>query len=149
MGGGLWQKHVTFAEVPLMRKLRMYICRAAEHKVRMCHGMSSFPVGMSESSGLPRRGESINRLCRALTDPIQRRDFLLSEDAFCLRMGLDKMTRQAVRDRDYLRLIDLGGHVAQLDKLAALSGLTTLQAIEKRTGISAASVFGQGWGAES
>ena len=132
-----------------MRKLRMYTSGAAAHKMSMCYGMSNIPVGISESSGLPRRGESINRLCRALADPVQRREFLLGEDAFCLRMGLDKICRQAVRDRDYLRLIDLGGHVAQLDKLAALSGLNTLQAIEKRTGVSATTLFGQGWGSDT
>ena len=132
-----------------MRKLRMYTNRTPVHIELMCHGMSSFPRETSGSSGLPMRGESINRLCRALADPVQRREFLLGENAFCLRMGLDKISRQAVRDRDYLRLIDLGGHVAQLDKLAALSGLTTLQAIEKRTGVSAATLFGRGPDAES
>jgi hypothetical protein len=110
----------------------------------------SSPFGASsEPSGLPRRGESINRLCRALADPAQCSEFLRSEDAFCLRMGLDKLTRHAIRDRDYLCLIDLGGHVAQLDRLAALSGLTTLQAIEKRTGVMASTLFGHGWGAGS
>ncbi len=131
-----------------MRKLRMYTNCAVEHIELMCHGMSGFPRDISGSSGLHTRGESINRLCRALADPVQRREFLLGENAFCLRMGLDKISRQAVRDRDYLRLIDLGGHVAQLDKLAALSGLTTLQAIEKRTGVSAATLFGQAWSAK-
>jgi hypothetical protein len=94
-------------------------------------------------SGLPRRGESINRLCRALADPAARHDFYLNEDAFCLRFGLDKTTRQAVKDRDYVALIDLGGHVAELDRLAALSGLNTLEAIRMRTGVSAAALFGE------
>lgn len=110
--------------------------------------MSSLGVGISGSSGLPRHGESINRLCRVLADPVQRREFLLAEDAFCLRMGLDKTARQAIRDRDYLRLIDLGGHVAQLDRLAALSGMNTLQAMEKTTGVRASTLFGQGWGSD-
>jgi protocatechuate 4,5-dioxygenase alpha chain len=105
----------------------------------MCN--SSLPVGISD--GLPRRGELINQLCGALADPAERRDFYLNEDAFCLRFGLDRTARLAVKDRDYLRLIDLGGHVAKLDQLAALSGLSTLEAIRMRTGVSASALFGE------
>ena len=103
----------------------------------MCNGVSSLPVGLSGVSGVPKSGESINRLCRALTDPSERRAFYLNEDMFCLRFGLDRTARQAIKDRDYLTLIDLGAHVAQLDHLAALSGLNTLQAIRLRSGVSA------------
>lgn len=81
------------------------------------------------------RGESINRLCRSLEDPAERLRFDVNEDAYCLRFGLNKDERQAIRDRDFLTLIDLGGHVLQLDKLAALSGVNTIAAIEKRTDV--------------
>ena len=109
----------------------------------MCNGFSGMAAEVSGLSGPPRRGKSINRLCRALADPAQRREFLLSEDAFCLRMGLDRTAREAVKNRDYLRLIDLGAHVGQLDHLAALSGLNTLQAIEQQTGVSVSSLLGE------
>jgi hypothetical protein len=105
----------------------------------MCNGIST----ISESSGLPRRGESINRLCRALADPAERREFHRSEDAFCLRFGLDGTARRAIKDRDYLQLIELGAHVAQLDQLAALSGLSTLEAIERSVGICASALLGE------
>lgn len=82
------------------------------------------------------RGESINRLCHSLEDPTERSRFEANEDAYCIRFGLRKDERQAVRDRDFLTLIDLGGHVAELDKLAALSGVNTVEAIRKRTGVS-------------
>jgi len=107
----------------------------------MCNGISGISVDSAGARGLPRRGELINKLCHALTEPDERRQFYLNEDAFCLRFGLDKSARQAIRDRDYLRLIDLGGHVAQLDKLAALSGLNTLQAIRMRRGASASTLL--------
>jgi protocatechuate 4,5-dioxygenase, alpha chain len=105
----------------------------------MCNGIST----ISQSSGLPRRGESINRLCRALADPAERREFQRSEAVFCLRFGLDVTARRAIKERDYLRLIELGAHVAQLDHLAALSGLNTLQAIERSIGISASALLGE------
>ena len=99
----------------------------------MCNGMSGISTG-GALYGLPRHGAAINRLCSALADPAERRQFWLNENAFCLRFGLDRTAREAIRDRDYARLIDLGGHVAQLDHLAALSGLTTLQAVQMRAG---------------
>jgi hypothetical protein len=108
----------------------------------MCNGISILSVGPSGLSGLRRCGESINRLCRALTDPNERGAFDLSEDAFCLRFGLDQTARQAIKDRDYLRLIDLGAHVAALDHLAALSGLNTLQALRMGRGGSASLLLG-------
>ena len=39
---------------------------------------------------------------------------------------------QAVEDRDFATLIEMGAHVAELDGLAALSGLSTLEALRLR-----------------
>jgi protocatechuate 4,5-dioxygenase, alpha chain len=89
------------------------------------------------------RGESINRLCRSLESPEERSRFYANEDAYCLRFGLRKDEREAIKDRDYLTLIDLGGHVAHLDKLAALTGLNTVEAIRLRTGVSIDALIGK------
>jgi hypothetical protein len=108
----------------------------------MCTGMSGLPGEVAAYDRLPKCGESIDQLCRALADPRERREFYLNEDAVCLRYGLDRTARQAVKYRDYLRLIQLGAHVAQLDQLASLSGLTTLQAMKKRGGVLASLLLG-------
>src|SRR5262249_49666080 len=107
---------------------------------RMCNGIAGHSV-----SGEPlEQGESINRLCRALADATQQRAFYLNEDAFCLRFGLHRTARHAINDRDYLRLFHLGGHLAPLDNLAALSGLTAAEAIRKRSGLSQSDLLQSG-----
>lgn len=88
-------------------------------------------------------GESINRLCSSLDDPDEQRRFYVNEDAYCLRFGLNKDERQAIKDRDFLTLIDLGGHVLHLDKLAALAGMSTIEAIRQRTGVSIDALIGK------
>jgi protocatechuate 4,5-dioxygenase, alpha chain len=92
-------------------------------------------VGSIDTVTQRRRGSAINLFCGTLDDPSSAREFLANEAAYCLRFGLDRAAQQAVRDRDFLALIHYGGHVGQLDKLAALSGLSTLTAIRKRRGL--------------
>ena len=86
----------------------------------MCNNILNLPVGRCAGAHGPVRRDAINRLCVSLDDPVGRGEFGLNEDAYCLRFGLDKDERQAVKDRDLVRLIELGGYVVHLNKLAAL-----------------------------
>jgi len=81
------------------------------------------------------RGQIINRLCASLRDPDARRRFCFNEEAYCLLFGLNREERQAVEDRDFATLIEMGAHVGELDALAALSGLNTLEALRLRCGL--------------
>ena len=81
------------------------------------------------------RGQIINRLCSSLRDPDARRRFCFNEEAYCLLFGLNREERQAVEDRDFATLIEMGAHVGELDALAALSGLNTLEALRLRCGL--------------
>jgi hypothetical protein len=81
------------------------------------------------------RGQYINRLCASLRHAHARQRFYFSEDEYCLEFGLDREERQAVKDRDFATLVTLGAHVVELDALAALSGLSTLEAIRLRRGL--------------
>ena len=105
----------------------------------MCNGVLNPAIQASEPRSV--RGKSINRLCSCLADAEERRQFHLNEDAYCLRFGLNENERQAIKDRDFLTLIDLGAHVVHLNELAALSGLSTLEAIRMRAGVSGLSVI--------
>jgi protocatechuate 4,5-dioxygenase alpha chain len=107
---------------------------ASADNTHMCNGVLSFAAAVPGSR--PLGGQSINQLCRTLADPQGRRQFLLDEEACCLRFGLDKEARQAVRNRDFVRLIQLGAHVIHLNELAALAGLSTLEAIRMCTDAS-------------
>jgi len=81
------------------------------------------------------RGQIINRLCASLRDPDARRRFCFNEEAYCLLFGLNREERQAVEDRDFATLIEMGAHVGELDALAALSGLNTLEALRLLCGL--------------
>ena len=102
----------------------------------MCNSFLSSAGGSSGIRVQGSRSAAINRLCGTLDDPANARIFLGTEAAYCLQFGLDRNARRAVRDRDFIALIQHGGQVAQLDKLAALSGLTTLAAIRMRRGMA-------------
>lgn len=107
----------------------------------MCNNLfASAPASLMAEGKLP-RGNAINRLCESLANPPDRRAFLENEDAYCLRFGLDKSQRRAVKDRNFLALIDAGGHVLYLDNLASLSGVDTFTAIRKRTGLPASAIM--------
>ena len=80
------------------------------------------------------RGRVINRLCASLRDPDTRRQFYFNEGEYCLFFGLNQVERQAVMDRDFVTLIQMWAHVVELDVLAALSGISTLEAIRLRRG---------------
>ena len=97
----------------------------------MCNSLLSVPRPRNNFA----RGQIINRLCASLRDPDARRRFCFNEEAYCLLFVLNREERQAVEDRDFATLIEMGAHVAELDALAALSGLTTLEALRLRCGL--------------
>jgi len=101
----------------------------------MCNGISSIPVGGMRARNAFQRARAINSLCSSLDNAAQRERFRADEEAYCLQFGLDKRERRAVLERDFLGLVDLGAHVVNLDKLAALSGLSTVEAIKRQTGL--------------
>jgi hypothetical protein len=80
------------------------------------------------------RGRIINRFCASLREQPAQRMFHFNEDAYCLRFGLNREEREAITGRDFVTLVDMGAYVAELEALAALSGLSVLQAIRTRRG---------------
>jgi len=97
----------------------------------MCNSLLSAPRLRNNFA----RGQIINRLCASLRDPDASRRFYFNEEVYCLLFGLNREERQAVEDRDFATLIEMGAHVGELDALAALSGLNTLEALRLRCGL--------------
>jgi protocatechuate 4,5-dioxygenase, alpha chain len=87
------------------------------------------------SAALIDRGTLLNRFCESLVDEVNRRAFLMGEDAYCLRYGLNREERCAVLDRNYLQLLEAGAFLIHLDRLAALSGLDALTSIRLRIAV--------------
>jgi protocatechuate 4,5-dioxygenase alpha chain len=80
------------------------------------------------------KGLALNRMCFSFNSAVNRAEFLEDEDAYCERFGLDAEQRAAVKDRDVLRMIEAGGNVYYLAKLAGIFGLNVQDIGAQQTG---------------
>ena len=69
------------------------------------------------------KGLALNRMCFSFNEAGNRAAFLKDEDAYCDKYGLTAEQRAAVKSRDVLRMIEAGGNVYYLAKLAGIFGL--------------------------
>ena len=69
------------------------------------------------------KGLALNRMCFSFNTADNRAAFLKDEDAYCDKYGLNEEQRAAVKSRDVLRMIETGGNVYYLAKLAGIFGL--------------------------
>ena len=83
-----------------------------------------------------RKGYALNKFCMSLNDPANREAFRADEDAYLARYALSPEQRRAVRDRQWLRLLELGGNIYYTYKLAACDGLTFQQLAALQTGVT-------------
>ena len=58
-----------------------------------------------------RKGYALNRMCYSFNSAENRAEFLRDEDAYCAKFGLNAEQRDAVRERNVLKLIAAGGNV--------------------------------------
>ncbi len=71
-----------------------------------------------------RRGRNMNRLFMSLRKEHARADFRGGETAYCERFGLSEEQRKAVLERDWQAMLDLGGSIFYIYKLAMMDGLS-------------------------
>ena len=67
-----------------------------------------------------RRGLALNRLCGSLKHAGNRTAFTADEGAYCDAYGLDAQQRKAVLERDWTRMMELGGSIFYVFKLAVV-----------------------------
>ncbi|EMQ97442.1 Protocatechuate 4,5-dioxygenase alpha chain [Paeniglutamicibacter gangotriensis Lz1y] len=67
-----------------------------------------------------KRGRPLNRLCLSLKESANRDQFVDDENAYCDRFGLDDDLKKAVLERDWVQMLDLGGSIFYIIKLAAI-----------------------------
>jgi protocatechuate 4,5-dioxygenase alpha chain len=65
-----------------------------------------------------RRGRALNRLCGSLKEAENREKFKAGEAAYCEAYGLTARQRDAVLRRDWNRMMELGGSIFYVFKLA-------------------------------
>ena len=84
------------------------------------------------------KGLALNRMCFSFNRAENRAAFRKDEDAYCARYGLTPEQREAVRERNVLKLIAAGGNVYYLAKLAGIFGLNVQDIGAQQTGMSVA-----------
>ena len=83
-----------------------------------------------------RQGYHLNMFCMSLQDPSNREAFKADEDAYLERFDLSDDECAAIRARDWIRLLELGGNVYYTFKIAATDGLTFQQVAAQQTGMT-------------
>jgi len=82
------------------------------------------------------KGLALNRMCFSFNSAENRAAFLRDEDAYCRKYGLSPEQREAVRERNVLKLIAAGGNVYYLAKLAGIFGLNVQDIGAQQTNMS-------------
>ena len=80
------------------------------------------------------KGFALNRMCFSFNSAENREAFRRDEDAYCRKFGLSAAQREAVKSRDVLRMIEVGGNVYYLAKLAGIFGLNVQDIGAQQTG---------------
>ena len=74
-----------------------------------------------------RRGYRLNKLAMSLTDPANRTRFLADAESYMNEFELGPAEREAIRRRDWRAMVESGGNIYLLLKIAATVGQTLLQ----------------------
>ena len=82
------------------------------------------------------RGLALNRMCFSFNSAENRAAFLADEDGYCGRYGLSAEQRAAVKSRNVLQMLEAGGNVYYLAKLAGIFGLNVQDLGAQQTGMS-------------
>jgi protocatechuate 4,5-dioxygenase alpha chain len=104
--------------------------------------MTSYTAGFEDIPGTrvftaarAKQGYELNQFCMSLMKPENRERFKAGERAYLDEWPMSEDQKQAVLDRDYNKMLDLGGNIYFLAKIFATDGLSYLQAVSTMTGM--------------
>jgi protocatechuate 4,5-dioxygenase alpha chain len=83
-----------------------------------------------------REGYHLNQFAMSLMTAENREKWKADERAYLDQWPMSEAQKQAVLDRDYNRLLDLGGNIYFLAKVFSTDGLSFVQAVSTMTGMS-------------
>jgi protocatechuate 4,5-dioxygenase alpha chain len=86
---------------------------------------------------LARKGFHLNQFCMSLRKEENRKRFLEDGPAYLAEWDMTDEQKQAVIDRDFQKMLDLGGNVYFLSKIFASEGLSYVQAVSTMTDMTA------------
>jgi protocatechuate 4,5-dioxygenase alpha chain len=82
------------------------------------------------------KGLALNRMCFSFNSAENRAAFRRDEAAYCSKYGLTEQQLAAVKSRNVLRMIEAGGNVYYLAKLAGIFGLNVQDIGAQQTGMT-------------
>lgn len=82
------------------------------------------------------RGYELNAMCFSFNGAENRQAFLGDEEAYYDKFKLTDAQKQAVRSRNVLKMLNAGGNIYYLAKLAGILGLSVQDVGAQQTGMS-------------
>ena len=83
-----------------------------------------------------REGYWLNQFCMSLRHEANREAFRADEAGYLDRFPMTAEQRDSILQRDWIRMLELGGNIYYTFKLAACDGLTFQQLAARQTGVS-------------
>ena len=83
-----------------------------------------------------RQAYHLHKFCMSLMDADNRAAFKADEQAYLDRFRMSDEQKQAVLERDFSKLIDLGGNIYFLVKLSNTDGWSAQRAVSSMTGMT-------------
>jgi len=80
-----------------------------------------------------RQAYHLHKFCMSLMEPANRDEFRLDERAYLNKFRMSDEQKQAVLDRDFNQLIELGGNIYFLVKLSNTDGWSAQRAVGSMT----------------
>jgi protocatechuate 4,5-dioxygenase alpha chain len=85
---------------------------------------------------MAQKGYALNKMCLSFNSADNRAEFLRDEEAYFRKFNLTEEQRRAVRNRNVLELLAVGGNVYYLAKLAGIFGLDVQDIGAQQTGMT-------------
>ena len=82
------------------------------------------------------KGYPLNKMCYSFNRKDNRDEFAADSEAYMEKYGLSEKQKQAVRDKNVLKMIEEGGNIYYLAKLAGILGLNVQDLGALQTGMS-------------
>ena len=83
-----------------------------------------------------RQAYHLHKFCMSLIEPDNREEFRKDERAYLDQFRMSEEQKQAVLDRNFNQLIELGGNIYFLVKLSNTDGWSTQKAVGSMTGMT-------------
>ncbi|MEP3224747.1 MAG: protocatechuate 4,5-dioxygenase subunit alpha [Parasphingorhabdus sp.] len=83
-----------------------------------------------------RKGYHLNQFAMSLMNAENRERWKADEKAYLAEWPISKEQRQAVLDRDYNRMLELGGNIYFLSKIFSTDGISFAEAVSTMTDMS-------------